>query len=343
MINKAGRIISVSPSYAIPGGEISIECEGLQAGIKNDMRCLIGETSAHIVAASSNRVLAIVPSGLTVSSVEIYLESGGDRSEYYNYTIGKMLADDLHIVANPAVDPKDNSIIVTRSGSRGQQMPVTLLRLEPDGYLKEMPAEMLNPTGIAFNRSGNMFVTNRAEGEVSRINRDEEVVPYASNLGVATGIAFSPDDVMYVGDRSGTIHRVKEFGASESFAVLEPSVAAFHLAFGQNGKLYVTAPGLASFDCIYSIDEHGFEEKAFRGFGRPQGIAFDRDGNLYAAASYKGRQGIVKITTDEEKIELFAAGKNVIGLCFTRQGEMIVATGDSIYALPVGVYGTLLS
>ncbi len=341
-MNKAGRIISVSPAYAIPGGEISIECEGMQAGIENETRCLIGEIPAHIVAVSSDRMLAIVPAGLTVSNVEICLESGGDRSETFGYTIGRMLADDLHIVANPAVDPKDDSIIVTRSGSRGQQLPVTLLRLEPDGYLKEMSAEMLNPTGIAFNRSGNMFVTNRSDGEVCRINRDDEVVPYASSLGVATGIAFNRNDEMFVGDRSGTIHRVKEFGASESFAVLEPSVAAYHLAFGQNGKLYVTAPGLASFDCIYSIDEHGFEEKAFRGFGRPQGIAFDRDGNLYAAASYKGRQGIIKITTDEEKIELFAAGKNVIGLCFTRQGEMIVATGDSIFSIPVGIRGTLL-
>jgi len=34
----------------------------------------------------------------------------------------------------------------------------------------------------------------------------------------------------------------------------------------------------------------------FRGLGRPQGIALDRDGNLYVAASYGGRRGIVRIT-----------------------------------------------
>jgi len=33
---------------------------------------------------------------------------------------------------------------------------------------------------------------------------------------------------------------------------------------------------------------------------------------------------------------------NVVGLCFTRKGELIVATNDSIYSIPVGIYGTLL-
>lgn len=342
-MNKAGKIISVSPSCAIPGGEVIIDCENFQAGLDNDPQCYFGEIPARIVAASANRVLAIVPRGITETSVGIYLESGGERSTGHNYMVGKLLAKDLHIVANPAVDPKNDSIIVTRSGSRGQQLPVTLLRLETDGYLNEMSAEMLNPTGIAFNRSGNLFVTNRSEGEVSRVNHDEEVVPYATGLGVATGIAFDKDDVMFVGDRSGTIYKIKEFGDSESFAVLDPSVAAYHLAFGLDGKLYVTAPGLASFDCIYAVDASGFEEKAFRGFGRPQGLAFDRDGNLYVAASYKGSQGIIKINPNDKTAEIFAAGKNVVGLCFTRKGEMIVATNEAIFSIPAGIYGTLLS
>ncbi len=29
-MNKAGRIISINPQYAIPGGEIEIICEGFQ-------------------------------------------------------------------------------------------------------------------------------------------------------------------------------------------------------------------------------------------------------------------------------------------------------------------------
>lgn len=341
-MNKAGRIISVNPPYAIAGGELSIECEGFGLNAEGEYACFIGGKRARLIGASETRVLAIVPADAETTETEIYLESDGERSATFKFTVGKKLADNLHIVANPAVDPKDDSIILTRSGSRGQYLPVTMFRLEADGFLSEMSAEILNPTAVAFNRSGDLYATNRSDGEVCRITRDEEVAPYASNLGIATGIAFDKDDVMYVGDRSGTIYRVKEFGNSESFALLEPSVSAYHLAFGTDDKLYVAAPGLASFDAVYVIDEEGYEEKYFRGFGRPQGLAFDREGNLYVAACFQGKHGIARITPNAESTEMFVAGMSIVGLCFTRKGEMIVATNDSVYSIPVGIYGTLL-
>jgi sugar lactone lactonase YvrE len=341
-MNKAGRINSVNPPYAIPGGEVSIECENFQMGNYNEYGCFFEGQAARIVGASSKRVLAIVPEVFDTADVEVYLESGGDRSEPFNIKVGKKLADDLHIVANPAVDPKDDSIILTRSGSRGQQLPVTLFRLEPDGFLAEIPADVLNPTGIAFDRSGQLFVTNRADGEVYRLNRDEEIVPFSSELGIATGIAFDREGAMYVGDRSGTIYRIQGFGSAESFAVLEPSVSAYHLAFGPDERLYVTAPKLSGFDVVYAIDKEGYEHTYYRGFGRPQGLAFDRDGNLYVAACFRGNHGIVKITPGGENAEIFVSGMNVVGLCFTRKGEMIVAANDAVYNLPLEIYGTLL-
>jgi sugar lactone lactonase YvrE len=341
-MNKAGKILSINPSYAIPGGEVIIECEGFKVSSEGNHGCYFNGQSARLVGASSNRILAIVPDELNSTDVEVYLESGGERSETKNITVGENLADELHLVANPAVDPSDDSVILTRSGSRGQQLPVTLFRLEPDGDLAEMDAEILNPTGIAFNQSGELFVTARADGEVCRISRDEEVFPYVSNLGIATGLAFDSHGEMYVGDRSGTVFRVKSFAGAESFAILEPSVSAFHLAFDKDDNLYVTAPGLCSFDSVYVLDKSGFDKVFYRGLGRPQGLAFDRDGNLYVAACLEGRHGIVKISPDGENAELFVAGMNIVGLCFTRNGEMLVATNEVLYRLPVGIYGTLL-
>jgi sugar lactone lactonase YvrE len=295
------------------------------------------------VGASAERIVVTVPDNSDSTTVAITLENGGDKSAPFEITVGRKLADDLHIVANPAVDPQDDSIILTRSGSRGQHLPVTLFRLTKDGFLEEMIANVMNPTGIAFNESGELFVTNRAEGEVSRITGSAEAISYASDLGIATGIAFNKEGAMYVGDRSGTIYRIAGFGNAEVFATLEPSVAAYHLAFGADGRLYVTAPGLASFDAVYAVDKDGYDEVFYRGLGRPQGLAFDNEGNLYVVGCLRGRRGIVKITSDGEKVELFVAGMNIVGLCFTRQGEMIVATGEAVYNLPLGIHGTLLN
>jgi sugar lactone lactonase YvrE len=162
-------------------------------------------------------------------------------------------------------------------------------------------------------------------------------------LGIATGLAFDADNVMYVGDRSGTIFRISGPGKLETFAVLEPSVAAYHLAFGPDERLYVTSPGFGSHDLVYAIDSEGAVETYFRGFGRPQGLAFDTDGNLYAVACYRGRRGIFRIAPGGSSVRHFVAGMNIVGLCFTRKGDLIAATGDSLYSIPAAVYGTLVT
>ena len=341
-MNKAGEILSVNPPRAIAGGEIAIGCTGFNVSRGGDHGCTVGGRQSRVVAASNDRILAVVPAYIAQHEPDLVLESEGDRSGGFQITVGEKLIDGMHIVANPAIDPKDDSLIVTRSGSRGQSMPTTLFRVEADGYVDEMPAEVMNPTGIAFDREGILFVTNRSDGWVVKIERGEDATTYAAGLGVATGIAFDSTGTMYVGDRSGTVHRIPEPGYTETFAVLEPSVAAYHMAFGPDDRLYLTAPALASHDAVHVIEQDGTVDTYFRGFGRPQGLAFDVDGNLYVAASYKGRQGIVRVSPGAESAEMFVAGRNIVGLCFTRAGDMVVATNDSAYSLPLGIYGTLL-
>ena len=73
---------------------------------------------------------------------------------------------------------------------------------------------------------------------------------------------------MFVGDRSGTIYRVNEIGEGTSFATLEPSMAAYHLAFGPDGHLYVTGPTLSSFDSVMRISPDGEVTRFFSGLGR---------------------------------------------------------------------------
>ena len=337
------KLTGVDPAYAIPGGEIAVGCEAFRTERNSPDGCYVAGIKCRIVAQSTTRILAIVPEEAGEGKTFANLESLGEVSNTQEIVVGRNLIDDMHIVANPAVDPSDDAVILTRSGSRGQHLPATLYRLETDGYLDEMPEPILNPTGIAFDRDGQMFVTNRAQGEVYAVGRDGTATVHAAGLGIATGIAFDSEGVMFVGDRSGTIYRVGEYAAAQTFAALEPSVAAYHMAFGPNGNLYVTAPSLASHDSVHAVDPNGRVTTFFRGLGRPQGLAFDKAGNLYVAACYKGHHGIVKIAPDGTTAEHFVAGNNIVGLCFTRTGEMMVATGDKVYSITCGIMGTLLN
>jgi len=340
-MGSAAKIISIDPPYAIAGGEIVIECAGFDTRQPSKCAVLVGDTPAQVVALGPRRVLATVPE-TKGGRVPVTLWSGDNASEPGYITVARKLAGDLHPVSNPAFDPDDGALFVTRSGSRGEELPVTLFRIDISGDVSEYSGDIVNPTGIAFSPDGQMFVTSRLEGVVYKINPFKEAVVFARNLGVATGIAFDSDGVMHVGDRTGTIFKVNGIGEDRAWTQLEPSVSAFHLAFGPDDSLYVTGPTVTSFDSICRINRDGDIDMFFKGLGRPQGLAFDRDGNLYVAAALRGRRGIVRITPDGQDAKLVVAGMNLIGLAFSASGEMAVVSIDSVYSLPMQIKGTLL-
>ncbi len=342
-MSASGKISSVRPPNVLPGGEIEVEFSGIRPEPGIPFACYVNARPCRVIAASSRRVIAEVSSTFRErADANVHIESGSTGTDNGTVHVAGLLKDGMHIVANPAVDPKDDAIILTRSGSRGEQLPNTIYRLEKDGYLDELPVEVMNPTAIAFGPNGEMFTTNRRDGVVVRIDGGDEAVVVAKGLGIATGLAFDKNATMFVGDRSGTIYQILADGSPDEFAKLEPSVAAYHMAFGPDSRLYVSSPGLASHEAIYAIDESGSVETYFRGFGRPQGLAFGEDGTLYVAACHNGRRGIFSVEYGGAKAEHVVAGNNVVGLCFNRAGDMIVATGDSVYSLPLNIKGTLI-
>ena len=121
-MNNAAKIKRIVPQYAIPGGEISIECEGFRTESDGSRSVSLDGEPCRIIAASSRRVLATLPAADVNGKSSINLESGGVESEPARLAVGRLLADEMHIVANPAIDPKDDSLIFTRSGSRGQRI-----------------------------------------------------------------------------------------------------------------------------------------------------------------------------------------------------------------------------
>jgi sugar lactone lactonase YvrE len=333
-------IESLVPRAGIEGGEVIINCSNFEFSTYDRARVRFGGTQTRPVSASSSRVIAPVPSSqlLNGGQVEVTIETNGSSSTGRSFIVGQKIAENLHPVANPAYDRDNGSIYTTLSGTREQKVPVSVYKITAMGDSEPFLSDIVNPTGLAFSPDGEMFITSRYDGSVYRATPFKEAEVFARNLGVATGIAFDAQGRMFVGDRSGTIYIVNDIGEATTFANIEPSMAAFHLAFGPDGYLYVTGPTLSSFDSIMRISRDGVVTRFFTGLGRPQGLAFDRDSNLYVAASRRGHRGIVKVTPNAEA-EMVVAGLSLVGLCFDDHGNMIVASNRELFRVPLGIEG----
>jgi sugar lactone lactonase YvrE len=234
----------------------------------------------------------------------------------------------LHQVDNPLIDQAGN-IYLTYSGTRGQQVPVSIFRVAPNGSRETYSSSVVNPTSMAMDADGRLYVSSRFEGAVYRLADDGSAEPYATDLGIATGLAFAPDGSLFVGDRSGTIFSVDRSGKATVFASLPSSVAAFHLALGASG-LYVAAPTLSAYDAIYHVGFDGAVSIYSRAFGRPQGLAVGPDGSLFVIEALAGSSGLYRVRPAAAP-ELVVAGVGLIGLAFGARGSMVVCSNDTAY------------
>ena len=334
-----GRLTAVHPLWGIEGGRLVLEGEGFPvAPALPHVR--VGALRARLAQASSTRLTVIVPGGSDGGSTALRIDELPGETIFVD--IGTPLAAGVHQVDSPAYDRHGN-LFVTFSGSRGQQAPVAIFIVRPDGTREPFVTELPNPTSLAFGSDGRLYVSSRFDGSVYRVEADGKAVLYASDLGVACGLAFGPDGALYVGDRSGSILVVDEGGGkARVFASLPPSVAAFHLAFGPDGLLYVTGPTLNPSDVVYRISREGDISVYCGGFGRPQGIAFDAAGHLYVADALAGASALYRVRADAPNTrEIMLLGGSVIGLAFDPHGGVAVATSDTVYRLAVGIRGLL--
>jgi sugar lactone lactonase YvrE len=324
-------IDSVEPRAAIPGGELTLRGAGFTRAPRPSVT--VGGVPAHLVVSSANYVVVRMPDAS--GRAALVLDNGGAESEPQPVAGGALLAENVHPVASPVADAHGN-VFTTFSGSRGQKTPVSVFLIDRDGTMSPLASELMNATGLAFNRAGLLHVSSRFDGIIYQVSPGGEVSVFVEGMGVATGIAFDRDDNLYVGDRSGTVFKISPDRQIFVFATIEPSISAYHLAFGPDGSLFLTGPTTSSNDVVSRISPQGEVSVLYRGLGRPQGMSLDADGNLYVAASWEGRKGVVRLTPGAEP-SMFLTGPSIVGTCIAPSGDMVVATGGALYRVPVGL------
>lgn len=319
------KITSVRPFKSLPGGQVRIGLQGLN--VLDGFRAEVGGEQAEILALSTEFVTIRVPSA---DSGEIVLTSAQGEAGF-ELDLGWILAEELHPVGSPVLDAAGN-VYVTFSGTRGEKVPFGVFQISPDGEKRPFLGDITNPTGLAMGPDGKLYVSSRHTGTVYRSSFDKQVEKFVDGLGIATGLAFDSNGNLFVGDRSGTIYRVDPTGHLDSFCTLEPSVSAFHLAVDRDDDLFVTGPTLATQDCVYRVSPGGEVTVHFKGFGRPQGLAFDAEGRLTVTGSYRGRKGVFSVI--DGRAELLVSSPMLVGLAFDyAAGICYLVDNEHLYSI----------
>ena len=149
-VNGKPHIESVAPRCALAGGEVRIVGKGLRPPELRRPRVRFGEIEAPVLISSDEFVVTRVPEGAVSGTVVV--GTNGHDSNAHPVSVASVVAENLHPVANPALDHEGN-IYVTFSGSRGQKVPVAIFKIDTSYAVKPFVAEMMNATAIAFDRA----------------------------------------------------------------------------------------------------------------------------------------------------------------------------------------------
>jgi hypothetical protein len=324
-VSARPTIKSIAPLRAVHGGRVLLH--GANLPVDPPAAVTLGGQPARVTFASPTRLAVLVPGDLDGGRTELRVD--GLIGETFYVAVGERWATGLHQVDNPVFDGSGN-LFVTYSGSRGQESPVSIFRVTPEGTREPFVSGIVNATSMARGPDGLLYVSSRFDGAVYRVKEDGGHEQVAADLGVACGLAFGDDGALYVGDRSGTIFCVRD-GETTTFASLPASVAAFHLAMSREQELFVSGPTLGTYDHVFCINRDGHVRSLPTPFGRPQGMAFAPDGVLHVVDALAGGSGLYRLADPDRPPELVVAAPSLIGVAFGPAGELTVCSNDTAY------------
>ncbi len=146
-----------------------------------------------------------------------------------------------------------------------------------------------------------------------------------------------------MGDRSGTIFKISPDREIFVFATLEPSLAAYHLAFSPAGELFVTGPTTSSFDRVLP-DFSRAAKSAFFSAAWGARRAWRSIASAIFMSRHRSADGAASCASRRRREpNVVLGGSNIVGLALLPTHRAMIATNSALYTLDWDVEGLPLN
>ena len=200
---------------------------------------------------------------------------------------------------------------------------------------KAFPFQLIGPYGIAIDSKGLVYVADQRVGAVFIFNtetHDAQMIRngYEAHFGWINGLAIDDDDRLFVAD--GKMRRIMVFNAKHEVEgqITEGLEDPVGIALDTENRFLYAVDTQQDQVLVYDADSLKLLRRIGTGgknhfltspgdFGAPQGVALDKDGNVYVTDTLNNR------------VEIFDADGNFISL-FGKHGD-----GPGYFARPKGI------
>lgn len=207
-----------------------------------------------------------------------------------------------------AVNPQGSPMVAPASPGGG------IARLLPGSGSLVLAETAGRPAGLAFDASGDLYVTDRQLGAVFRVNPWGQILVMAENLGSPEGIAAGADGNFYVTDPGRSrVYRLKPGGETAVWCA-DPDGARGIAVSAASGHVYISDRQRR----IWRLTPDGRGRTLWASLadeGEPAGMALDEKGNLYVARDGGGKVSV--LDPEGRLIETYRLpGPRVTGVAF---------------------------
>ena len=244
------------------------------------------------------------------------------------------LATGIHQVDNPVFDRRGR-LYVTVSGARGQQVAVSIFRVDAGGAREPFSSGIVNATSMAIGPDGALYVTEPVRGHgVPRYRTEGEATPFVTEARRAVRAGVRRRTARC----SSAIGRARCSASRAGRAAMPCSPRCPRAWRRTTWRSAPTAGSMSSVPTLVvmrsgstaSSPATAASRCCTRGFGRPQGLAFDAAGSLHVVEALAGRAACTASRAAATRV-LVARARGSSASRSIPNGALVVASNDTVY------------